>query len=406
MTTRPRIILVKRRTPLPLEVGTDAVTLGLIECLTRRFHVTLLAVDEGQRARRGAEALRARGIDVELAPENPMRIRRHPILGKLVLNGARVLAGQPREAQLTACDALGDLVERETRAHPDALTQFEYWTTARYRSRAGRHAALLNHDVWFRTLEELAGVAPTLRRRFAWRLEARTTRRVEIEAQHRFAHRLFLSEADRSRMAAASGRTEGTAVLPLSFPYPPVTDVSAHDRRDPVVLHVGAMNAPFNVDAVCLFARDVWPAVRRERPRARFVVAGRDPAPEVLALDGSDGIEVWGQVPELDDALRGADVFVVPARIGTGVKVKVALAMAAGLPVVGTDTGLAGYDRSEGLIRAERGEPLAAAILALLDDGASRRRAGQANLTSYRERLWSDAAHRRVIPFYEALRAG
>lgn len=402
MTERPRLLIVKRRLPLPLEVGTDAITLGLVECLRERFAITFLAVDEGPRGRQGAGALRARGIEVKLAPEEGKRLRRHPILGKLILNATRLAGGVPREYQLAGCRDLGDLVERETRARSFALAQFEYWTMARYRSRANCPAALLNHDVWFHTLGDLARVAASPRRRLAWRLEAKTTRPHELDAQRGFEHRLFLSEEDRTLMADAGGPPDGL-VVPLAFPYAPVRHAPRGNARRPVVLHVGAMSAPFNIDAVCTFAREVWPRIRDELPHARFVVAGRDPSPEVLALVGAAGIEVTGFVEDLGEILAGADVFVSPARVGTGVKIKVAQAMAAGLPVVGSEIGLAGYGDGEGLIRARNHEGTTREILRLLTDPKARQRAGDTNLARYRESLWTETARARVVSFHEAM---
>jgi hypothetical protein len=56
----------------------------------------------------------------------------------------------------------------------------------------------------------------------------------------------------------------------------------------------GAMDDRANVDAVCWFAAEAWPAVRQALPEAEFLIVGRNPAPAVRGLDEHDGVRVTG----------------------------------------------------------------------------------------------------------------
>ncbi len=55
------------------------------------------------------------------------------------------------------------------------------------------------------------------------------------------------------------------------------------------------MNYLPNVDAVCWFARKVWPQIYSENPDAEFRIVGKAPAPEVMALEKQPGIRVVGR---------------------------------------------------------------------------------------------------------------
>jgi polysaccharide biosynthesis protein PslH len=115
--------------------------------------------------------------------------------------------------------------------------------------------------------------------------------------------------------------------------------------RDPGghrLIYVGAMDASHNIDAARYFALKIFPAVRQRYTDAEFVIAGARPASAILTLNQCPGVTVMGAVPQMATALHNATVCVVPLRTGLGIKNKTLEAMAAGVPVVGSDRALEG----------------------------------------------------------------
>ena len=101
-------------------------------------------------------------------------------------------------------------------------------------------------------------------------------------------------------------------------------------RQD--VVFVGSMDYHANIDAVTYFAKTAWPALRERRPEWRFVIVGSRPAPEVVGLANEAGIVVTGTVEDVRPYYRKAALVVVPLRVGSGTRLKVLEAMAAGMP--------------------------------------------------------------------------
>jgi polysaccharide biosynthesis protein PslH len=99
------------------------------------------------------------------------------------------------------------------------------------------------------------------------------------------------------------------------------------------VVFTGAMDYWPNIDAVTWFAREMLPALRRERPEVRFHIVGRSPTAAVRAL-ASDAVSVSGTVPDVRPYLQHAAVVVAPLRLARGIQNKVLEAMAMGRPVV------------------------------------------------------------------------
>lgn len=138
-------------------------------------------------------------------------------------------------------------------------------------------------------------------------------------------------------------------------------------RQGPTLLFTGQMDYRPNIDAVTWFARKVLPRL----PGAHFVIAGRNPDPEVQALAGPR-VTVTGGVADMRSWLAAADVVVAPLRIARGVQNKVLEAMAMAKPVVATPAAFEGIEAKPGrdLIVADGAEAFAEAIKALLDDPA------------------------------------
>jgi polysaccharide biosynthesis protein PslH len=147
----------------------------------------------------------------------------------------------------------------------------------------------------------------------------------------------------------------------------------------PVVLFTATMDYRPNVDAMVWFAGSIWPQVIASRPATRLYIVGRNPSPEVRALEGRDGIHVTGSVDDVRPYMEAAAVFVVPMRMGGGVRLKALEAMSMELPVVSTTLGMSGIDFAPGedAIVADDPRDFADQVCRLLADDALRAEMGR-----------------------------
>lgn len=122
-------------------------------------------------------------------------------------------------------------------------------------------------------------------------------------------------------------------------------DSFPHRSQDPGgkrIIFIGAMDNLANIDAVCFFSNEVLPDIQKIHPDATFDIVGSRPSLEVLNLGQKAGINVTGRVPSMVEYLHKSTVCVVSMRTGFGIKNKTLEAMAAGIPVIGSDRGLEG----------------------------------------------------------------
>lgn len=217
--------------------------------------------------------------------------------------------------------------------------------------------------------------------RFVYAREARKLLAFETAVASRADASLFVSEAEAAlfRRQSAAARVRAVANGIDSGFFDPAADfprLTTEQRGEgPLLLFTGQMDYRPNVDAVRWFAAEVLPLL----PTARFVIAGRNPAPEVRALSGPR-VTVTGAVDDMRSWLAGADVVVAPLQIARGVQNKVLEAMAMERPVVASPAAFEGIEAQAGrhLLVADGAGAFAQAIADLLTDRARARRLGQA----------------------------
>jgi glycosyltransferase involved in cell wall biosynthesis len=151
--------------------------------------------------------------------------------------------------------------------------------------------------------------------------------------------------------------------------------VPASGEEPPVVLFTGTLDFRPNIDALAWFVGNVWRVVRSRRPNLRFCVVGQRPTPEVQQLGGVPGVEIIGPVDDVRPWFNRAAGYVLPMRVGGGVRLKLLETWSMGLPCVTTTLGTEGVDgfvAGEHALVADDAAAFANAIERLLDEPALR----------------------------------
>lgn len=169
--------------------------------------------------------------------------------------------------------------------------------------------------------------------------------------------------------------------------FPRVSDAPA---GPPTLLFTGSMNYAPNVEGICWFVAEAWPAIRSRRPDVQLRIVGREPTDAVRRLAEAPGVEVTGAVPDVAPHFSDAHVVVVPLRSGGGTRLKILEAASTGRAIVSTHRGAEGLsvvdDRE--LVLADQASELASAVLELLGDPARRARLGAAARTLAERHDW------------------
>jgi glycosyltransferase involved in cell wall biosynthesis len=202
--------------------------------------------------------------------------------------------------------------------------------------------------------------------------EAERLERYEDRAWMEFPLRSVVSEVDRLEMIqrAPHGKT-------VIAPNGADTSTWLPNARFEAgtVLFSGHLAYLPNVDGVEFLLEKIWPEVIRLRPKARLILAGRDPSDVVkTAVERAGGvgagIELIASPESMDTVAQRASITIAPLRLGSGTRVKILDSMAWGLPIVSTTLGSEGIDAfdEEHLLIRDDPKQLAEAIVRLLSD--------------------------------------
>jgi glycosyltransferase involved in cell wall biosynthesis len=113
-------------------------------------------------------------------------------------------------------------------------------------------------------------------------------------------------------------------------------------RHAPTVSLIGQMGwYPSYSAAVRLLTR-LWPRIKQRVPAARLEIAGWSARRALREYCGLEDVEIFEDIPSVEEFFGRSSVFVYAPLRGSGMKVKVLEAMAFGVPVVTTDEGVEG----------------------------------------------------------------
>lgn len=149
------------------------------------------------------------------------------------------------------------------------------------------------------------------------------------------------------------------------------------------IVFLGSMDWMANIDGVAWFAEQMFPSIKARIPGACLSVVGRNPTARVRELaKGDPAIEVTGTVEDVRPYVAAAEVVVVPLRVGSGTRIKIFEAMAAGIPVVSTRIGAEGLPVEHGrdILLADEPADFISCVERLLRDPQLRARIGASGL--------------------------
>ena len=267
------------------------------------------------------------------------------------------------------------LIHRQIYTEKIDVLQFEYTMLAPYGIGFKRLPSLLfEHDVYYQSVARRIPNITDLWQKIAAHWEYLRALRFELRVLPKF---------DRIQVCSEDNAGYLTSFLPQIR-----TRIDAHHRagidpsrytfrtegREPLtMLFLGSFRHLPNQEALTWFVKNVLPAILAEEPTARLIVAGSEP-PERHPLTGTPGVEFAGFIADVRDALARYSVFICPILSGSGIRVKLLEAFAAGIPVISTRLGAEGLTHNDGEICVLADDPaqFARATIELLRDASNR----------------------------------
>ncbi|RKI00351.1 glycosyltransferase [Corallococcus sp. AB038B] len=362
-----RVLAILPYVPLPSDTGGTLRTLELVRALASRFTLDVFAVhrtgNDAEGFKRwlgelGVPASRLHLVDLpRVAPEE-------------TLNSTRAfLRGTPLTYVRFARQGVQDALRRVLAERgPFDIIHFDHLHMAQLLPLARQlnpsaHLVIDEHNVESQLLARMAPLSPPPMRPFLnWQFKR--VERLERECVSQADTVLACSSVDAEQLRAMGAKR--VQVVPNGVKLP---DFEPRESKGDDLVFVGSMDWWPNEDAVLLLAREVWPLVSSELSTSKLMVVGRSPPASVRALE-NERLVVTGSVPSVAPYLARALATAIPLRAGSGTRLKVLEAAAAGVPVVATRLAVEGLPVVEGqhVLLAESPEEFAIALRRLRKD--------------------------------------
>lgn len=145
------------------------------------------------------------------------------------------------------------------------------------------------------------------------------------------------------------------------------------------ILYLGFFRHYPNVDAVLYFYNHIYPLIKEKLPEVTFNIVGFGPPEEILRMQRNNGIKVTGYVQDITSYLEDSKVFIMPIRLGMGIRGKLLEAWAMRRAVVSTSIGCAGIQVEDGndVLIADKPIDFAEKTIELIRNESLRRRLGE-----------------------------
>lgn len=378
--TKPTALVLAPEAPYPLTGGGSQRTASLLEYLAARFDVHAIFFrqpGDPDPARAVPPGKLAHAAVIDLPYHSTSKLARYSRnVSRYVRNAPPLMdrfAGFP-----------GDIGRAIGNGQYD-LAILEHFWIAPYAQLIRPHARRLILDLhniestWYDSVASASGPFEAIAlRRFA-------TASVALERKWlpMFDAILVTSELDAALVRSAAPKAR-TVVYPNALQPIPVPQRSEADE----IAFSGNLEYAPNIGAVRFFADRIWPTLREGWPSVQWRIVGKNSQAVAHLVQGDSRISLTGPIDDPIAELSRARVAVVPLLAGSGTRVKIIEAWAAGTPVVSTSIGAAGLDARNGehLLIADQPEQFADAVSRLLASEAERALIGAAGRNLYEQR--------------------
>jgi glycosyltransferase involved in cell wall biosynthesis len=357
---RPSALLLAPETPYPLAGGGALRTASLLHYLAQSHDVDLIVFrqpggpDPAQRMPAGL----VRRMTVIDLPANG-----RSLAARTLRNSARMLRRVP--PLVDRFSGFAAQIAHAVEGHRYEIGVIEHsWCAAYYDQIAASCACTVLdlHNIES-ALHALCAATENPAGALAHRVFGHASRELERRWLPRFTQVLTASESD-AAAASAIAPAARVRVYPNALPSRPMPTETKCDS----IVFSGNMEYHPNRSAVRFFRREVWPLLRERRPELVWRLVGKNPEAVRAFTFGDPRIEVTGEVEDAVRELAKSKVAVVPLLAGSGTRLKILEAWAAGTPVVSTTIGAEGLPVRDGqhLLLADSASQMAGAVERLL----------------------------------------
>lgn len=340
-TSRPdrrlNVLVLDEEIPFPLNSGKRIRTWNLLRHLGTRHTITFVCYGSPEDPRR--HALESLGLHVILVSELPPSDSMRFYAGALTNLASTWPYSVSRHHTHRFSQAVRQLIASER----FDLVHLEWTPYASYLDAIGNLPTLIMaHNIETTVWQRRSQHASHSLERSYMSLQASKMARFERRSFQRTTRVAVVSSQE--QQIAIEWGARATSVVPNGVDTEALMPMPEAAERDSL-LFLGSLDWQPNRDALLYLLQQILPEIQAQHPGATLRVVGRQPATKLREqVEGHQGVEWVGEVPDIRPFFARAAVVLVPLRVGGGSRIKILESLSMEKAVVTTEVGAEGLN--------------------------------------------------------------
>lgn len=168
-------------------------------------------------------------------------------------------------------------------------------------------------------------------------------RRNEKDSYLKCSYNIFLTEEDMQQFREEYGETRSKCCVIGMFD----SSEKGHTATDheykypPTIVISGSLSNVQNIDGINYFINELYPRIPGDW---NIIITGKNPSEEITAATGKlDNVKLVPNPDDIEYIVSSGDIYLCPARLGSGIKVRIGDGLRMGLPVIAHEVSARGY---------------------------------------------------------------
>jgi len=172
------------------------------------------------------------------------------------------------------------------------------------------------------------------------------------------------------------------------------------------LISVASMNWLPNIEAIEWFCKEILPLIKKKVQKIKLYIVGINPPNNIKGL-ANNNVIVTGFVEDVRKYIAKGQVFIVPLKTGSGMRIKILNALAMRKAIVSTSVGCEGIEVVDGenIYIADNKQQFAEKVIYLLKNDDERKRLGQEGIKLIKEKYqWEKIAEQIETEYMEIIK--
>ncbi len=331
-----KILYLSQVYPYPADGGGKIKTLNTLKALSEKYEVFAIFVSEKNPTKKEIEKLEKLGIKVKVFYSKKVLESVKDNLGNLA---SKFIRGIPHYVFQYTHKPAFPYIQNAIKSfkpdiiHVDHINMFQYLSGEKKEVWILEQHNLEHYLMWTRFIH-----TKKITRKTYLFIEATLTYLYERKVIKKFDHVFAISDEERERIKKTF-KLENVSTQPLVYK---ALNYKKKISKNPQILFIGMITWPPNEDAVEWFLKKIFPLIQKEIPNVEFHAVGKVNKKLLGKMPKLANMVFHKQQPSLRKFFKSNQIFILPFKMGGGVRIKALTALANSSPIVSTSLGVEG----------------------------------------------------------------